>query len=206
MALVELLIKIGDSGEGTGAWLDGMIVDARRPGIWITAAQINQYVQNGTVPAAIQALRRTEKKQLKREMDRLIFFTTHTAQEAAAITGMGLKWAINEVAQYTGWANKIVEHGGWDTVWKYQEMKVFGIIRADISVDDIREALTEDIDDTQHPAALPIQQFRRGWRLAYENVAPAGLIADWQNPDVLRLPVRSGPGVPVGIGLFEEIV
>lgn len=206
MALVELAIKVGNA-PGPFGWLDGMVVEVRRPGFWITPAMIQAFIKNGTVPPAVQAMRKGERRRLRHQLDRLLYFNQAgmTAEQAAADSGEALDWAAGELANYTAWAAKIQQYGGWDTVWHYGELLVFGVVRADISGDDMQELLEPNSDPNALPAIAELLLHRRAWRLAYETVAPPNLIAQWADPNVLVMPIRSGPGIPIGPGLFQEI-
>lgn len=187
MALTELLIRVRVEAltDPVGQFHDGMVVQARHPGVLIPTTEIQQFIANGTVPPSAANVSPVKRREVRGLIRRARYFIDHTVAEIVQVSGQTTAWATDEKTNAGLFRDRILASGGYDTTWRFGELSLFAIAAADLDHDEVSEALELDWDDT-----LPDNEIvnsnhdvrRRRLRVPYFNLAPAALVARWRDP------------------------
>lgn len=192
MAYAEVLFSTGNSFGYT----DGMPIEIKGAGALVTPAELVDWFQNQVVPASVQALEPNIKARVKRDVLRTKYLATATAVQAATV-----RWG----ARYTGGSAEVkadlekeaqaaidqaVEDkqaylsSGYDTNWRPKQLKEAGVLPVDLPAALSKDLLRRQSDTSRH-CMEPRRRLRaRRWRVPYENLAPAQMVAKLRDPDV----------------------
>jgi hypothetical protein len=205
MAVVEVLIKIGDS-PGYGAdpkkgWRDGAPIEVKPPGQYFSPAEIDAYLSTvdvnsgppftgGTPPAGWSSLDQHDQDTIKRRLDQLAFLVA-PGRTALEVTTWRNPEAPNDLGNLAQAQKMIGQAGtsvfqlstyGLDSNWGWSDLRVHGVLLMDIDWGDWKSWSEPPIVTTSHPLARLDNVRRKRWRCKYEEFVPAGLRAQLADP------------------------
>jgi hypothetical protein len=195
MAFTEVLFKVGNGTKAT----DGMPIAILGSGMLITKDMLLDYIQNNTTPPGFSELQDNEKDAHWRRLGQIKYLTNagRTAQEVA-LQRYGLKYSsatVQQRAEMDVIGQKYIDQAvidrarivasGYDTNWGFGDLTVFGVICVDLSAAIVEDLVKRHMDEAAHPYADPVYLRFRRWRIPYENLLSAGVVAQLQDPNQL---------------------
>lgn len=188
--IVEVIFRIGDGPRGK----DGMPLAVMGEGFLLTKAHIVTYMQSDVLPAGFLALDENLQDGVLRRLMQIRYLTgTERTVGQVATKKWGLRYTTGTEAQRTymeaiaegllagAAADRalVLEHG-LDTNWGFSDLKLFGIIRADLPPAVVEDLVSPELDETTHPYEDPKFLRFRKWRVPYQVLVP-GNVAAWQD-------------------------
>ena len=193
--LVELEIKLGDSGTGIrDGWLDGQVVHWQLPGTWLSPIDFMNWFltfQNPGGPGSgdppgFSSWSLADQETHARRVQELAFLTSATTTAStAALIRYGLRPTQANIDDTQREIDLAAEHVDWfathgyDLRWGRQDLAHFGILRADLTAEQLLDLEYRPIDTTRHPYAEREPRARRAFRIPYEDLVSASTRSDW---------------------------
>jgi hypothetical protein len=194
MAYAEVMFNTGN----TTGYTDGMPIAVMGSGVLISPAELINWFQNSVVPPSISVLEPNKKAEVKRDALRTKYLAAdgRTAAEAATIrfgaayTGGTPETKANLEAQVQADIDQAILDkadylaDGYDTNWRPIELKSNGVLPVDIAQSILNDLVKRQSSTVAHPIAPRTRMRARRWRVPYENLASAPMVANLRNPSV----------------------
>lgn len=149
--ICEVLFKIGDDGRLS----DGMPIEVRRSGVYLSSAEFIAW-GNGNEPASIAALDKDTREHL-RTFVKLSKTLGSSDFKPDAFVKAGVDMAELERTR-VDMKNRVAaihQAGGTDTTWALEELKVFGVMIADLTRAQMEEVVAQTIDVAARKFVIP---------------------------------------------------
>lgn len=194
MAYAEVMFSTGN----TPGFTDGMPIDVKGAGALVTPEELIAWFQSSTVPASVQALEPNIKARVKRAVLRLKYLSTpgRTAAEACTVR-FGTSYTNGTAEEKAGYEalvqpeidqavldRVVVFAEGYDTNWAPTQLREAGVIPVDLLRASIDDLVRRQIDTSRHPMEPRRRLRARRWRVPYEALASAQMVANLRNPAV----------------------
>jgi hypothetical protein len=181
--VVEAAVKVGDSSDLSDpkrSWYDGMPIEIKAPGHYITGPEIVAYYQSGTPPAEWPNLHDHEREVTKRRFDQIKWLTEpgRTAEDLHEVRPRtSLEVAQRVIAQAEAEKFNLINYG-CDTNWGWNDLRHHAIVRVDIPMRWVQMISEVPIVTDEHPYAERKTKKRRRYRVKYEDYFTPAELAD----------------------------
>lgn len=194
MVYAEVMFNTGN----TTGYTDGMPITFMGSGVLISPEELINWFQNSVIPPSVDTLEPNKKIEVKRDALRTKYLAENgrTAAEGATIkfgstytNGNAEEKAHMEQQVQADIDQAVADKAdyladGYDTNWSPTQLKQNGVLPVDISQSILNDLVKRQISTFAHPIAPRTRMRARRWRVPYENLAPAPMVANLRNSSV----------------------
>ena len=204
---MELLFKvtaIPDEQRRPGQYRDGDIIQVMPDGVLFSPADIVAWFQSDTLPSNWTDVPPWKRRAVKRALLVTQWLTTHTLTEIATewnLRGPTQEAILAEAARLKDSAQSERDQYltyGIDSNWGHGDLCRFGVARVDVTIQQVRELMDEDLTESHRPDLLG----KRRWRVNYRAYLSAPAIDLLEN-DTVRVEAFRSQSLPLA-GLIDD--